>query len=264
MPEETPNTGIDYNAMASATAQAVAAALVQSGVVGQPRQGEAPSTVSEFQKKLEEIEANPESDKATVQTLKSLFSTFQTDLVNKLTTDQSKQMAKTLKDQRDTTARTLIDEAVRNAAPEGSVALGYVEEIRAKIIRTFNETQGDKDIDAARRKYEQGEIDTSLLKRLAKEEVGKFGATPPQSRSSAGMSAKDKTSETQAAISSEAGDAADNIDPDKDLSANERQVWESRMRMYQTMQPNGHRTKEARQSAWKAVQNMRNKKQKAS
>lgn len=242
------------------TTDTLAAAIVAA----QQKLGAAPAPVaaktSKLQERLDAMEANPDSDKETVAALKSLFADFEQDIKQDLTEKQREEIVKAAAVQRDRHAINLIKLSLADYIKGDDFLKEYEQVLTDKVIAEFN---SNKEYEAAREKYSNMDIDVALLKEIALNEVSKFnkarGKETVRATGSAGMR-KDNLESKHIATESESGGgreggSAQLLDT-SEMSQKERAAYEARIG---TMQKLGHRrdSKEAKESASRAVLNMR-------
>lgn len=242
------------------TTDTLAAAIVAA----QQKLGAAPAPVatktSKLRERLDAMEANPESDKETINALKNLFSDFEADIKQEMTQTQREEIVKSAALERDRHAVNLIKLSLADYIKGDDFLKEYEQVLTDKVVAEFNT---NKEYEDARKRYSNMDIDVVLLKDIALNEVSKFnkarGKETVRATGSAGMR-KDSQESKHIATESESGGGregggAQTIDRDE-LSQKERAAYDARIG---TLQRLGHRrdSKEAKESASRAVLNMR-------
>lgn len=245
------------------TAETMAAAIVMA----QQKLGAVPAPVaaktSKLQERLDAMDAHPDSDRDAVAALKNLFADFEQDIKADMTQKQREEMTRELALQRDRQAVNIIKLSLADYIKGDDFLKEYEQVLTDKVIAEFN---GNKEYEKARERYSNMDIDLSLLKEIALNEVSKFnkarGKETVRATGSAGMR-KDSLESKHIATESESGGGRESgsgqlLDRDE-MTPKERALYDARIG---TVQRIGLKrdSKEARESASRAVLQLRNAK----
>lgn len=135
------------------------------------RQAAPEPQVSEFEKLLASIKANPESDPGAVNTIEQLLRVYGAEQEKNLTAKQQEQLRQQTAAVVEQTALNTIYLSMEDELKNHPGVAEYKDEIVGRVCKQFNTNPAYKE---AKDKYNQGIIDPVVLRSICKEETEKF------------------------------------------------------------------------------------------